>query len=63
MTQLLALLVLVFCFCLGPVLSYCSLHFAWGMEVKSWPAFFIVWVVGIINLSVTTLAVAALGKK
>lgn len=62
MTKLLALLVLAFCFVLGPVVAYCSLHFAWGLEVKSWPAFFIVWVVSLINLGVTTLAVSAISK-
>lgn len=63
MFKLLAIIVLLFTFCLGPVLSYCSLHFAWGMEVKSWPAFFITWAISLLNLGAATLASSALGKK
>lgn len=45
------------------VISYCALRFAWGLDVKSWPAFFFTWFLTILNFGLAQLAGAAMKSK
>lgn len=58
--KLLAILVIFGAIVLSPIVAYYSMHFAWGLEIKSWPAFFTAWGASFTSIMATAVASAAL---